>query len=205
MQISIIIDMANLEKTQYFLDAKKFLAQPNVSKQLAIPVFVTIRNKGEVKWVANKETMEVVYSNLKRSVSQKTAMDEVNKLLISFSQNKFKQQFAHFVKYFSNTHTNSGDYMLGNCPKYGKKIPHNKHHHTVGFYVSAILDWYVEYYTWLEKLKESKRQKSEMEDKNGGYKEEEERGEKENEISIQNHDEVADEIASREIPDSWDV
>lgn len=119
-------------------------------------VLVHKRGRGEIKWVATPETLDIVFSNLKRSIHSKTPMAELNNLFTSIEQNKFATQIKIFTKFYTNPQFNSSDINLGSCPQLDKKIPYNIHKQDKEYFVTLILNWYEKYYLWKQKNKKDK-------------------------------------------------
>ena len=119
-------------------------------------VFVHKRGRGEIKWVATPETLDVVFGNLKRSIHSRTPMAELTNLFTSIEQNKFATQIKIFTKFYTNPQYNSSDINLGSCPQLDKKIPYNIHKQDKEYFVTLILNWYEKYYLWKQKNKKEK-------------------------------------------------
>ena len=116
-------------------------------------VFVNKKGRGEVKWVATPETLDIVFGNLKRSVHSRTPMSELNNLFASIEQNKFATQIKTFMKFYTNPQYSANDINLGSCPQIDKKIPYNIHKHDKEYFVTIILNWYEKYFLWKQKNK----------------------------------------------------
>ena len=60
-------------------------------------VLVYKKGRGEVKWVATPETLDIVFGNLKRSIHSRNPMVEIENLFTSIDQNKFATQIKIFT------------------------------------------------------------------------------------------------------------
>ena len=116
-------------------------------------VFVNKKGRGEVKWVATPETLDIVFGNLKRSVHSRTPMSELTNLFASIEQNKFATQIKTFTKFYTNPQYSANDINLGSCPQIDKKIPYNIHKQDKEYFVTLILNWYEKYFLWKQKNK----------------------------------------------------
>tara|TARA_Y100000389_G_scaffold196135_1_gene228555 strand:+ start:488 stop:1081 length:594 start_codon:yes stop_codon:yes gene_type:complete len=196
-----------MDKTIALLDA--FKTQVESEKGLFKgPVMVNLRGKGDVKWIANTNSIDKLFANLKRTASPKESVVELSKLMASIKANKFASQFKYFVKFYTNSQYASTDVNIGQCPKISTTIPYNTHMHDKKYFTLIIIEWYVSYFAWIIKMKEKQmevsntKQKQLMENaKTYGKWEtptikEEEEEEKEDE-----EEEKEDE---RVVPDSWD-
>ena len=110
------------------------------------------KNKGVVKWIANRDKLNIVYANLLRTISSKSYIKELNKLKRSIENNKFSTQFNIFVKYYTNNYGSMEDMKSSNCPKLTPSIPTNYHKHDKYYFVTIIIDWYISYFLWKNKL-----------------------------------------------------
>ena len=116
-------------------------------------VLVHKRGRGEIKWVATPETLDIVFGNLKRSIHSRTPTAELTNLFTSIEQNKFATQIKTFTKFYTNPQYSSSDINLGSCPQLDKKIPYNIHKQDKEYFVTLILNWYEKYYLWKQKNK----------------------------------------------------
>ena len=119
-------------------------------------VLVYKKGRGEVKWVATPETLDIVFGNLKRSVHSRNPMVEIENLFTSIDQNKFATQIKIFTKFYTNPQYNSSDINLGSCPQLDKKIPYNTHNQDKEYFVTLVLNWYEKYFLWKQKNKKDK-------------------------------------------------
>ena len=119
-------------------------------------IFVNKKGRGEVKWVATPESLDIIFGNLKRSIHSRTPLSELNNLFMSIEQNKFATQIKTFTKFYTNSQYNANDINLGSCPQIDKKIPYNIHKQDKEYFVTLILNWYEKYFLWKQKNKKDK-------------------------------------------------
>lgn len=111
------------------------------------------RNKGMIKWIASRDKLNIIYANLLRTITSKNNIKELNKLKRSISSNKFSTQFGLFVKFYTNNYGSMEDVKSTNCPKLTPVIPMNQHSHDKHYFVTIIVDWYISYFLWQNKMR----------------------------------------------------
>lgn len=154
------------------------------------------KNKGEVKWIATYDSLDVIFANLKRTIGSKDCLIELEKLIIAIKTHKFESQFKLFVKFYTNSQYNSQHINIGHCPQISKRIPHNKNNHTKEYFIFLIIDWYMSYFEWVEKIIMQKKELTIKNDK-----------EDDNIIpeTITTKLDEFDPNENREVPDTWDI
>ena len=150
------------------------------------PVMVQTKS-GSKQWKATPESLDNIFTNLKRSIVNKSNINELEKLFRGLSQNKFESSFKNFIKGITNRFASSRDVNIGSCPKIDKYCPRNTHDHNKCYLVHKIISWYISYYEWNTAM----LQKKKLEKDNEKPKEPEKVDEKSNEISVI-------------VPDNWD-
>jgi hypothetical protein len=159
-------------------------------------VMINKKNKGEVKWIATYDSIDVIFANLKRTIGTKNCFIELDKLIIAIKNHKFESQFKLFVKFYTNSQYNSQHINIGHCPQISKKIPYNKNNHTKEYFIFIIIDWYTSYFEWDKK---NIVQKKDFTIKNDTVE-----CAKIPEPITTSHDEY-NPNENREIPDTWDM
>ena len=121
----------------------------------------------------------------------------------SITSNKFITQFKLFANYYNNSRFTSEDVHIGQCPQLKKPIPANKHYHNKKYFITLIVDWYINYYEWLEKINVKKVKVLTRE----ALKVAEKSTESSEIVQEETEDSVANETldSEREVPDSWDI
>ena len=168
--VLFFISIGNIDKTTSFRQSTHthstmsnldtidlYKSKMAINKQLFKgDILVHKKGRGEVKWVATPETLDVIFGNLKRSVHSRTPMSELTNLFASIEQNKFATQIKLFIKFYTNPQYSSSDINLGSCPQIDKKIPHNIHKQDKEYFVTLVLNWYEKYYNWKQKTNKDK-------------------------------------------------
>ena len=144
------LKMSNIDTINAY---KSKMAMSMNSQLFKGDVLVHKKGRGEIKWVATPETLDIVFGNLKRSIHSRTPMAELTNLFTSIEQNKFATQIKTFTKFYTNPQYSSSDINLGSCPQLDKKIPYNIHKQDKEYFITLILNWYEKYYLWKQKNK----------------------------------------------------
>ena len=166
------------------------------------PIMVQTKS-GSKQWKSTTESLEIVFTNLKRSIANKSNIIELEKLFLGLSQNKFESSFKTFIKAITNRLANSRDVNIGSCPKMDKYCPRNTHEHNKFYLVHKIISWYISYYEW----KTAMLQKKKLEQEKEKPKEPEKVDENSIDVSViipVNWDNDDDESNQVDVPDSWD-
>jgi len=165
------------------------------------PVMVQTKS-GTKQWKSTPESIEIIFTNLKRSISNKSNINELEKLFLGLSQNKFESSFKTFIKAITNRLASSSDVNIGSCPKMDKYCPRNTHEHNKFYLVHKILSWYISYYEW----KTLMIQKKKLEQEKEKPKEPEKVHEKSTDVSVIVPDswDNDDESNQVDVPDSWE-
>jgi hypothetical protein len=158
------------------------------------PIMVQTKS-GTKQWKATPESIEIIFTNLKRSIVNKTNINELEKLFLGLSQNKFESSFKIFIKAITNRLASSSDVNIGSCPKIDKYCPKNTHEHNKFYLVHKIISWYISYYEWKTVMNQKKKLDQE--------KEKPKEPEKPTEIpdSWENDDGESNQV---DVPDSWE-
>ena len=164
----------------------------------ATPVMVQTKS-GSKQWKATPDSLEIISTNLKRSIANKSNIHELDKLFISIEQNKFESSFKLFIKAITNRIASSSDVNIGSCPKIDKKCPKNNHEHTKYFLIHKIITWYINYYEWKNKMTEKKKQEVKA-----SLKEAEVIVEKITQEIPESWEIEQDDVSNIEVPDSWE-
>ena len=160
------------------------------------PIIIQTKH-GNKNWKATPESLETVFVNLKRSIANKSHINELDKLFIAISNNKFESRFKIFIKSITNNLATASDVNLGCCPQLDKSFSKNSHEHTKYFLVYKIINWYINYYTWCSKMKSKLKDEVDKKDKTPEVDEKD----KTPEVDEKDEDwEIRDEI-----PDCWDI
>ena len=163
------------------------------------PVMIQTKS-GTKQWKATPESLEIIFINLKRSIVNKSNINEVEKLFLGLSQNKFESSFKIFIKAINNRLASSSDVNIGSCPKIDKYCPKNAHEHNKFYLVHKIISWYINYYEW----KTIMNQKKKLEQEKEKPKEAEKADENSNDIPDSWEDNKDDETNQVDVPDSWE-
>ena len=168
------------------------------------PIMVQTKS-GTKQWKATPESIEIIFTNLKRSIVNKTNINELEKLFLGLSQNKFESSFKIFIKAITNRLASSSDVNIGSCPKIDKYCPKNTHEHNKFYLVHKIISWYISYYEW----KSVMNQKKKLEQEQDKPKEPEKVDENSADVSDSwenNKDDIPEswENNKDDIPDSWE-
>ena len=164
----------------------------------ATPVMVQTKS-GTKQWKATSDSVEIIFTNLKRSIANKSNINELDKLFISITQNKFESSFKLFIKAITNRIASSCDVNIGSCPKIDKYCPKNSHEHTKYFLIHKIITWYINYYEWKNKMSEKKKQEVKA-----SLKEAEVIVEKITQEIPESWETEQDDVSNIEVPDSWE-
>jgi len=158
------------------------------------PVMVQTKS-GSKQWKATPESIDIIFTNVKRSIANKTNINELEKLFLGLSQNKFESSFKTFIKAITNRLSSSSDVNIGSCPKMDKYCPKNTHEHNKFYLVHKIISWYISYYEWKSVMNQKKKLEQEQDKP------------KEPEKVDENSADVSDswENNKDDIPDSWDI
>ena len=191
------------------------------------PVMVQTKS-GSKQWKATSESLEIIFTNLKRSIVNNSNINELEKLFRGLSQNKFESSFKNFIKVITNRFASSTDVNIGSCPKMDKYCPRNTHDHNKFYLVHKIISWYISYYEWntamlqKKKLEKENEKLKELEKENEKPKEPEKEDEKSIELSVivpdnwdddsdddddndnDNDDDDNDKSNQVDVPDSWE-
>jgi hypothetical protein len=166
------------------------------------PVMVQTKS-GSKQWKATSESLELIFTNLKRSISNKSNINELEKLFLGLSQNKFESSFKTFIKAITNRLASSSDVNIGSCPKMDKYCPKNTHEHNKFYLLQKIISWYISYYEW----KTAMNQKKKLEQEKKKPKEPEKVDENSSDGAViipDSWDNDDDESNQVDVPDSWE-
>lgn len=118
---------------------------------------LNIGKKGDQRWIAKQDSIEHIFVNLKRTVSNRNKWLELDNLFGSIQNNTFTVQFKKFAKYYTNSYGVSTDINIGQCPSIKTKIPKNIHFHDKKLFLTIIIEWYISYLSWRQKIVNSKK------------------------------------------------
>ena len=191
-----------MNKLEYLTSVKQYIEKTN-PKLFEGEVLISTR-KGNIKWVASQDSFNVILSNLKRTTLSKFHLTEIEKLMESITNNKFILQFKQFANFYNNTRFGAEDINIGQCPRLKKLIPTNKHYHNKKYFITLIIDWYISYYEWVEKINLLKLKENTTKALMQSDLKKEETNVDEIPEKWENTDHPEFNEEEREIPDSWD-
>lgn len=186
-----------MNKIEYLTSVKHYIEKTN-PKLFQGEVLVKTK-KGDIKWIASQDSFNVILANLKRTTLTKFHLTEIEKLMESITNNKFILQFKQFANFYNNNRFGAEDINIGQCPKLKKLIPTNKHYHNKKYFITLIIDWYINYYEWMDKLNIQKIKEATTIALTQSDLKKEESVDKNWEDNLEEPTEE-----EREIPDSWD-
>lgn len=191
---------ANMSKIQIL---RSYLKTLEDNKRIfTSPVMVQTKS-GPKQWKATPESIDIIFTNIKRSIANKSNINELEKLFLGLSQNKFESSFKTFIKTITNRLASSSDVNIGSCPKIDKYCPKNTHEHNKFYLVHKIISWYISYYEW----KAVMNQKKKLDQEEEKPKESEKVDENSTNVSAiipDNWDNDDDESNQVDVPDSWE-
>jgi len=97
---------ANMSKIQIL---RSYLKTLEDNKRIfTTPVMVQTKS-GPKQWKATPESIDIIFTNIKRSIANKSNINELEKLFLGLSQNKFESSFKTFIKTITNRLSSSSD------------------------------------------------------------------------------------------------